>query len=58
MDRVGGFRGEVCKEGNSLKIYIPVSVAQYLGIMAGDDLDVKVMGHYKKPNSGSTPGGV
>jgi len=56
MDRKGAFQGTVCKERKSLKIYIPMGVANYIGIMAGDLIDVRIVGHRKERNSGITSG--
>jgi hypothetical protein len=37
------FMGKVCAENSSLKLFIPKECSNYIGIMAGDHVEVKIV---------------
>ncbi len=43
MNKATTFTAKVCGEGKSLKVYIPAPNSNYIGIMRGDIVELKII---------------
>jgi bifunctional DNA-binding transcriptional regulator/antitoxin component of YhaV-PrlF toxin-antitoxin module len=49
------FLGRVTKQGSILKLYIPKMVQRYIGIIPGDELELRIIAVRSQPRTETVP---